>query len=229
MTSGQSPFQYQWKDSAGTVAGTNADLSNVVPGIYTLNVTDAFGCSVTAGSFTVPSTPPITALFTPNPATGETPLTVNFTNNSIGATHYLWQFGTGDTSTAVNPTYIYKPRGTFTVCLTAISATGCIDTACAVINIYLNSVLIIPNIFTPNDDGINDLFTVAGVGIKTVDGEIYNRWGEKLYEWHTVDGGWNGHTASGVAASAGTYYYIIKATGVDNKAYSDKGFFNLIR
>jgi len=229
MASGQAPFQYEWKDAGGAVVGTSADLSNVVPGVYTLSVTDANGCVITVGSFTVNSTPPIIAQFTANPLTGETPLTVNFTNTSIGASSYLWAFGTGDTSNLVNPAYAYVPLGVSTVCLTAISATGCIDTACALIDVYLNSVFIIPNIFSPNDDNLNDVFTVQGIGLIKMDAEIYNRWGHKQFEWHSVNGGWDGRTASGVQAAAGTYYYIIKASGIDGKEYSEKGFFDLVR
>ena len=51
----------------------------------------------------------------------------------------------------------------------------------------------------------------------------------KLYEWHTINGGWNGLTASGIAAAEGTYYYIIKATMIDGKDYSKQGFFSLQR
>lgn len=229
MASGQAPFQYEWKDAGGAVVGTSADLSNVVPGVYTLGVTDANGCVISVGSFTVNSTPPIIAQFTANPLTGETPLTVNFTNTSIGAANYLWEFGTGDTSNLVNPAYAYVPLGVSTVCLTAISATGCIDTACAVIDVYLNSVFIIPNIFSPNDDNLNDVFTVQGIGLIKMDAEVYNRWGHKQFEWHAVNGGWDGRTASGLPAAAGTYYYIIKASGIDGKEYSEKGFFDLVR
>ncbi|MES2593031.1 MAG: PKD-like domain-containing protein [Bacteroidota bacterium] len=229
MTSGQAPYQYAWHDAGGAVVGTSVDLSNVVPGAYTLNITDANGCLITVGPFNVTITPPVIAQFTADTLTGETPLTVNFTNGSIGAATYLWQFGTGDSSNVMNPSYVYLPLGQSTVCLTAISATGCIDTACSTVDVYLNSVFIIPNIFTPNDDNVNDIFTVQGIGLTELNGEVFNRWGQKEYEWHTTNGGWNGRTASGIKASNGTYYYMITAKGIDGKVYSEKGYFNLIR
>lgn len=230
MTSGQSPYTYQWKDSLNVTVGTNADLSNVGQGSYSVIVTDSNGCSVTAGPFVVSATPPVVAAFTLNPITGETPLTVTFTNNSsIEAVNYVWQFGTGDSSTAANPTYTYVPLGNFIVCLTADNGFGCSDSACSTVDIFINSVFIIPNIFTPNGDDMNDVFTVQGIGLKTMDAEIFNRWGQKEYEWHTTNGGWDGHTASGLEAPEGTYYFIFKAEGIDGEKYFEKGSFTLLR
>ena len=231
VSSGQSPYTYQWKDSINVIvpgAGT-ANLNNVEPGNYSLIITDANGCSVTCGPIMVNNNPPVIAAFTANPLTGETPLTVDFTNNSLGASTYIWQFGTGDSSTVANPTYVYIPLGKFTVCLTAISAFNCIDTACSIIEVNINSIFIIPNVFTPNGDEVNDMFTIKGRGIKTMNAEIYTRWGQKIYEWHTPYGGWDGHMASGELASEGTYYFIISASGIDGEKYFEKGFFNLIQ
>lgn len=229
MLTGQAPFQYQWKDPSGNVVGTSANLTNVLPGQYTLFVTDSNGCNINAGTFPVNATPPIVAGFTADTLVGETPFVINFVNTSTGATNYFWDFGTGDTSNVQNPIYTYLPLGESTVCLTAISATGCIDTACATVDVFLNSKFVIPNVFTPNDDNVNDVFTVNGVGLTKMDAEVYNRWGEKVYEWHTTAGGWNGRTTSGVLAAEGTYYYIIRATGIDGKDYFQKGPFTLLR
>ena len=228
-TSGLAPIVYQWHDSNGSPVGTNSiTLNNVGPGTYFLTITDANNCPITTGPYVVSATPAVVAAFTPNPLTGETPLTVTFTNNSVNAATYQWTFGTGDVSTATSPAYVYHPLGNFKVCLVAISATNCTDTLCDSIHVFINSVFIVPNIFTPNGDNINDVFMVKAAGLKTMDAEIYNRWGEKEYEWHTTSGGWDGHTASGVLAPSATYFYIIKAKGIDGKEYFEKGSFSLV-
>ena len=233
MVSGTTPFTYTWIN--GTPTDTLLNLNNVGPGSYFLTVTDSNGCSITLGGltgFVVNSSSSVVASFSPNPATGQTPLTVNFTNTSTGATSYLWDFGTpaaGDTSTAFSPTYIYTPLGQFNACLIATNAAGCADTACTTIDVFINSVFIIPNVFTPNGDGVNDIFTVQAIGLETMDAEVYNRWGQKEYEWHTTNGGWDGRTTSGVESPDGTYFYIIKAKGFDDKEYFEKGYFTLIR
>jgi gliding motility-associated-like protein len=229
VTSGQPPFTYQWLDSLGAIAGMNADLTSALPGVYGLLITDSNGCTATAGPFTIGSTAGVVAAFTATPTTGETPLTVNFTNASTGAVSYLWQFGTIDTDTATNPVYVILPLGQFPVCLIATNSAGCSDTVCSNIDVYINSVFVIPNVFTPNGDGTNDIFGVSGVGLATMDAEVYNRWGQKEFEWHTVNGGWDGRTASGVEAPDGTYYFMIKAKGIDGKEYFEKGSFSLIR
>jgi len=229
MTSGTAPFTYQWTDTTGTPVGNGIDLINVGPGNYTLTVTDANGCSSQVGPYTITSTNGVIAAFTANPLTGEVPLTVNFTNASVGAVNYVWNFGAGAPSTLQDPTYIYNSIGTFTACLIADNGQGCADTACSDIIVYINSAFIIPNIFSPNGDGTNDIFGVMAKGLETLDAEVYNRWGQKEYEWHTPNGGWDGYTASGVPAPEGTYYFIIKAKGFDGKEYFEKGSFHLVR
>lgn len=228
VASGQGPFQYQWNDQGGNSIGNSADLINTGPGNYTLTVTDANGCSSTSQVYSITSTSVIVASFTADPVTGETPLTVNFTNTSANATNYLWTFGTGDTSTAIDPAYIYLPLGNFTVCLMADNGGNCIDTACSTIDIFINSVFVIPNVFSPNGDGVNDLFSLQTKGLKTLDVEIFNRWGQKIYEWHTTNGGWDGRSSSGVLCSEGTYFFMVNAVGFDGKKYYEKGGFSLV-
>jgi gliding motility-associated-like protein len=231
LVSGQPTVTYVWQDSLGSTVGTSLDLTNVGPGNYTLTVTDGNGCitQISASQFTVTSTNAVVAAFTATPNTGETPLLVQFTNASVGAVNYVWNFGTGLPSTLQDPSFTYNQVGAYTACLYADNGIGCADTACVTIDVYINSTFVIPNVFSPNDDGTNDVFGVQNKGLETMDAEVYNRWGQKEYEWHTTNGGWDGRTASGVPAPDGTYYYIIKAKGFDGKEYFEKGSFTLVR
>jgi gliding motility-associated-like protein len=232
MVSGQNPFTYLWQDSLGNNVGDSLNLTNVGPGVYTLTITDGNGCvtTISGGStLTVTSTSGVVASFTTDPATGEKPLLVNFTNTSTGGVTYLWEFPNGNTSTSVDASFIFTQLGTNSVCLIADNGSGCADTACTTIDVFINSTFIIPNVFTPNGDEVNDIFTVKNVGLETMDAEIYNRWGQKQYEWHTTNGGWDGRTAAGVLVPDGTYFFIMSAKGFDGKEYFEKGSFELIR
>ncbi|MCW3072317.1 MAG: hypothetical protein JWO44_2207 [Bacteroidetes bacterium] len=232
IVSGQNPYTYLWQDVSGNNVGDSLNLTNVGPGVYTLTITDGNGCVTMIGggsAFTVTSTSGVMASFTATPSTGEKPLPVSFTNTSTGGVNYLWQFPNGSTDTSFNSSYIFTQLGTNSVCLIADNGVGCIDTACTTIDVFINSVFVIPNVFTPNGDNVNDIFTVKNVGLETMDAEIYNRWGQKEYEWHTTNGGWDGRTAAGVLVPDGTYFFIISAKGYDGKEYFEKGSFELIR
>ena len=91
------------------------------------------------------------------------------------------------------------------------------------------TAFIIPNIFTPNGDGSNEIFKILGGGIKTLSGGVYNRWGQQVYNWNTVSGGWDGHTLSGKEAASGTYYYVITILFNKGKEETYKGSFALVR
>ncbi len=170
------------------------------------------------------------AAFTASPLIGEMPLEVKFINGSIstGANHYAWDFGNGDTSMDTNPSYTYTQVGHYEACL--INDDGnCADKKCITIEVEIHSAFVIPNIFTPNNDGINDVFTIAGKGIESLHAEIFNRWGQKEYEWDTTNGGWDGHSASGSLSTEGTYYFMIEVKGMDGKKYSESGSLTLLR
>ena len=89
-------------------------------------------------------------------------------------------------------------------------------------------VLEIPNVFTPNNDGQNDIFRVHGESIIEFHAIIFNRWGKKIYEWDDVNGYWDGKIGSS-EASPGTYFYKITATGKKDTNYEENGFFYLLR
>lgn len=90
------------------------------------------------------------------------------------------------------------------------------------------SMLQIPNAFTPNDDGINDEFKVAYRSIETFYISIYDSWGRRVYESEDITQGWDGKINDRLG-SIGTYYYVVKAKGIDGVEYKEKGSVNLIR
>ena len=91
------------------------------------------------------------------------------------------------------------------------------------------SSITIPNIFTPNNDGINDVFKIASKNITTLNCKIYNRWVILVYELTKFNEVWDGRTTSGLQCTTGVYYYVLTATGEDGKEYDDKGFVQLLK
>jgi gliding motility-associated-like protein len=171
------------------------------------------------------------AAFTADPYNGIAPLKVNFTNQSTGADFFKWDVAKQFSTTTYNTSYTFSKNGeggAYQVTLIATNNFGCWDTTSITIHVNAFSELIIPNVFTPNGDGVNDLFNVKSIGLGFVKAELFDRWGLKLYEWSTPEGGWDG-TAGGIAVPDGIYYYIIIAKGADNKEYKLNCHFTLLR
>ncbi len=89
--------------------------------------------------------------------------------------------------------------------------------------------IIVPNIFTPNGDSINDEFFVKASNLINFNCKIYNRWGVLIYQWNDISSGWNGQDKSGETAIDGTYFYVISYTDNLNKVNNKNGFFQLIK
>jgi gliding motility-associated-like protein len=180
----------------------------------------------------------LNATFNADPVTGYAPLGVNFTNSSASSTTSnsitsVWSFGNGQSATYttnVNPTTLYTAPGTYTVMLVTSKGT-CIDTAYQVIKVEIPSKLEIPNVFTPNGDGSNDMFFLKTQNLTDITASIFDRWGNLVYEVTSQTGniGWDGKNQAGKECPSGTYFYIIKATGKDGKEYDQKGNVSLYR
>lgn len=87
----------------------------------------------------------------------------------------------------------------------------------------------VPNIFTPNNDGINDVFKITTKNITTLNCKIYNRWGILVSELIKINEAWDGLTTSGLQCENGVYYYVLTAGGENGKEYNEKGFVQLMR
>ena len=218
---------YFWSGPGGFTSTSSSPVINST-GIYTLTITDPSNGCISTDTVIV-SQATINAAFTPNPSSGNAPLFVNFTNNSSNAANYVWTFGDGSSSININDTNSYNVPGTYTVMLIATNAYGCIDTATATITVSGTSFILIPNIFSPNGDGTNELLTIQHEGIAELKMEIFNRWGLFIAEINNPDLGWDGKTKTGGDAPDGTYFYIVNAKGIDGKEYSVHGYFMLAR
>ncbi|HRG38454.1 MAG TPA: gliding motility-associated C-terminal domain-containing protein [Bacteroidia bacterium] len=228
-----SPYVYSWAPASGISSGGNTLTPLVKDGTtYTLTVTNPLtGCLVTDTVVVIKDPVPL-ASFTTNVIQGEAPLAVNFNNLSGGANKYLWDFNDNSTVTDKDPaSHLFVNAGDYTVKLTVSDSGACPSIATVLIRVYEKLDDIIPNIFTPNEDGTNDLYTVSPMGIESIQGEIYDRWGLKLFTWNQKSDGWDGRSPSGSAAPAGTYFYVIRITPQNKEIapYVRTGQLTLIR
>lgn len=230
FTGGSAPYTYVWENSAGAVVSNGSiDLSDVSSGFYTIVATDLRGCEATYKA-SVNQGAGVIAEFTFTPESGQTPLPVLFTNQSTGATVYEWDFGNGGVSSSANPSTVYKEEGTFSITLIAKKANGCADTVSHELSVSDTMDIVIPNVFTPNNDGVNDVFTFSANGFGQFSCTIFNRWGATVYFWDTPNGGWDGKTSSGEDAGDGVYYYVLKLSDKEGKLLPEKtGTVSLIR
>ncbi|MDO9187175.1 MAG: CotH kinase family protein [Bacteroidia bacterium] len=89
--------------------------------------------------------------------------------------------------------------------------------------------LTIPTVFSPNDDGVNDIFKVASQNMATINCKIYDRWGILVNELTKLNEGWNGRTTSGLPCKVGVYFYVLTGMANDGTETNTKGFVQLLR
>jgi gliding motility-associated-like protein len=125
--------------------------------------------------------------------------------------------------------YLISEVGEYTLKLVCENAEGCEAIDQIQFNVIDNKVEInIPNVFTPNNDGINDFFNLDIKGIKTISGLIMNRWGKQVYAWDDLSSYWDG-TVNGQKAIDGVYFYIIETIDINDQVEEHKGTVTLIR
>jgi gliding motility-associated-like protein len=218
---------YNWSGPAVTNASNTANAEVSGAGVYTVLVTDNItGCSSTQ-TVSVNSTT-VNAAFNPDVTIGAPPLTVVFTNQSTGAITYSWNFGNG-TSTQTNPTNVFSSPGTYTVVLVSMNG-ACTSTAEVVIKVN-EKIGTVPEVFTPNGDGHNDVFEIKGLDSYPNNSlQIFNRWGNPVYFAKPYKNDWDGtpNTAGKTGTSklpTATYFYILDL-GDDDKTIL-RGFIQL--
>jgi gliding motility-associated-like protein len=151
--------------------------------------------------------------FTPNPPEPIDP-EVRFEDNSINSYTWFWQFGDGLTSNEANPIHLYEGAGEYTVIQWVTSLQGCLDSVSYKVRIQDPYFIYVPNSFTPNNDGINEAFKAEGEGILEFTFEIYNRWGEMIWNTGSIENSWDG-TYKGLPVEGGVYVYQIELVSIN--------------
>jgi gliding motility-associated-like protein len=197
--------------------------------IVKLYAFDSTSCNVVDSSSATVSVKPIpVAAFVFDPTVPEENTFTQFTNQSIDAINYLWNFGDGDTSVEVSPRHIFPATGTFDVCLTAENEAGCSNTICQPVQSLIRPLVDVPNAFTPGKFGINSIIKVQGFGIKEMHWAIYNRWGQKLFESTSQNIGWDG-TFNGKAQPLEVYAYTLDVVFSDGRKFRKTGDITLLK
>jgi gliding motility-associated-like protein len=210
-------------------------------GIYTVSasVTDNNGCPGTA-VYTVEAYPQPVADFNHAPikpiinVDGD----VSFTDASHGPPIVSWNWYFMNTaqyqSTEQNPHFNYTEPGSYPVALIVKSEQGCLDTLIKLIEVGEDFGIYVPNAFTPNGDGLNDTFQPKGFGIVKYEMQIFDRWGEKIFETNDFEKGWDGirqkkNDVNYTVSKEDVYTWRIKVTSVFGKAHEYTGHVTIIK
>ncbi|TXB64819.1 T9SS type B sorting domain-containing protein [Vicingus serpentipes] len=208
---------YNWNFGDNTFSTvTMPEKSYSQSGSYTVTliVTSAQGCINLATTNLNAIVNPIAKAnfsFTPDEEISTLNSKLYFDNTTTDATIYNWDFGDGSSSSEMNPIYSYKDKGTYTITLFANNYFGCSDTYEQEVTVDPAYTFYIPNAFTPDENGLNEVFTAVGEEIDEFEMQIFNRWGEKIYETTSLNQGWDGSAnGSNQISEQGVYVYNIR-------------------
>ncbi|MDZ4664274.1 MAG: gliding motility-associated C-terminal domain-containing protein [Bacteroidota bacterium] len=194
----------------------------------TLFVANGSGTFATGGFVTVSKTP--NASYRAELSNKGFPAFLQLVNYSTNYSSLNWEFyGAAGTNTGEVVQQAYNTPGNYTVSLIAFGSNGCNDTLDYNFVIDDVSDVKLVNIFTPNSDGVNDVFKPITKGLSELRVWIYNRWGVLMYGWSSLGGSWDGYTTSGIMCVDGVYFYVLEAKGFDGKEYKLKSNLTLTR
>ncbi|HXC04188.1 MAG TPA: PKD domain-containing protein, partial [Bacteroidia bacterium] len=206
--------------------------------VVTLTVKGADGCTttLTKNAVTVYPDPEAAFSMSPQPALITSP-TISFTDLSTpvaAGNSWYWSFGdvTHSTSVKQNPQFTYSDSGKYTAMLILTDIHGCKDSAIQTVIILPEMEFYVPNAFTPNGDGINDVFMPKGTDIDPNDYEmdIFDRWGDLIFQTNDLMTGWDGRANGGPNISQiDVYVWRISVRGPDKARHIYTGSVSLIK
>lgn len=226
----QSNYSITWNTSP---VQTGSILSGLSGKTYGLKIKDLLTGCIKDTFITLPGYPPVKAKFLPTPNMSCLPFEesiVTFLDLSNGAQTGTWNVSNSAfTYTPSEPlVYEFNTHGTFSVILTVQNEGNCKDTYSIEVCVLPSTDIFIPDIFSPNNDGNNDVFYVRGNGINEMLLRIFDRWGNLVFETKDPAMGWDG-TFKGKNAEPGIYAYYLNIILFNGKKIQKKGEISLIR
>lgn len=191
-------------------------------GTYWLKV---IGCDTVSDTINVVFTKGLNINYNIKPLITDLGQSITFTNNSTAYQNYYWECGDGNQYQQNYFDHIYQNYGFYYPVIHLTDSFNCHYTDTAKVEIRFATIYI-PNSFTPNGDGINEVFEIKGEAIKTYTLYIYNRWGELVYT--AQNHGWDG-SHYGNQCQPGTYNYKAEITDIFGRNSERKGSINLIK
>jgi gliding motility-associated-like protein len=227
---------YLWNFGDGSTS-TNINPTHVYTsaGQYsvTLTITSAQGCinTLTVTNLVTANAIPLADFTAPEQVGINEAVDISFINSSAGSSAWQWDFGDNSgTASVFNPTHTYTDTGVYTIQLIAMSPAGCLDTTYRSIDVIGEFAIFIPNTFTPNGDGVNDMFNAFGVYVRDFDMVILDRWGAKIFHSNSLTNGWDGtYFENGTICQNGVYVYKIMAHDAFGKLHEFVGRVSLVR
>lgn len=250
-TGGTSDYTYEWTNLQTGATSTNTTWGGLNPGDYEIVVTDANGCLLTQ-IITLDSLNPeaiidIESLDLNGNLEGTAVVCIEAENESINYINPIdpsadvsiwvsldfpnepWVLYEDEEVEAVFDT-CYAVGGEYDVCIKVQNKNGCQDSVCHTITVFDPLVVTPPNIFTPDGDGINDVFSFEFLskGINDINIIIVNRWGVKMAEVNGLAAGWDGTDRNGSICRDGVYFYTYSGTAENGDPFSGQGTIQLI-
>jgi gliding motility-associated-like protein len=206
-------------------------------GIFDVSLTaiTSNGCAMTytfSDFINVLPTPTADFVFTPTTTTMFDP-GIHFTEMSTGETTYWWNFGDPSdttTSTMANPYHAYSDSGTYCINLRVTNDFQCFDDTTHCLRINPEFAFFIPNAFTPNSNGLNDMFSGQGINIKEFEMMIFDRWGNLIFTTDKLEEQWDGRANGGQEiAQQDVYVYVVNILDMFGLAHKFIGHVTLIK